>query len=288
MKKEKKIINHKFLDKHTILGALLLIAFAFLMEQMVVGGIVGGLYAVITQMAMETGAYIGAIIGAFVVLAIHKRWFYPEFKGNIPTTENLGKWCLIAVGIITLIIVPDLISMLTAHANLGMPAISSLLLAAMAGTSEEVAFRALPVSYMMRQYKDEKKLLLVIGLTSVVFSLVHSSNIFMGAAISSTIMQLISALTAGVILCVLFLRSGSIIPAMLVHFLNDVYAFMNTDLVNASGVMTAEHSTREIITVLIISVIELVMAWLLLRGNGKKAIMEIWDKKWQGQASNIE
>ena len=68
---------------------------------------------------------------------------------------------------------------------------------------------------------------------------------------------------------------------MIVHFLNDVYAFMNQDLVNASGVMTANHSLKDTIINLVTCVIELVFAYLLLRGNGRKAIMEIWDKKWK-------
>ncbi len=280
MKKEKKIITHKYLDKNTIPGTLLLMLFAFLVSQAVFGSILGLIISLVTPLDYTTAIYLGAAIGSFIVLAIHKRWFYPEFAGNILTTENLGKWILIAIAILAVIIIPDFIGSLIGRTKLGSPTLASVLLALMAGTSEEVAFRAVPGSYMMRQYKDEKKLPLVILLTSVVFSLVHASNIFSGAAISSTLVQLVYAFSVGVLLCVLYLRSGSIVPSMIIHFLNDVFAFMNQAIVNESGVMTGTHTTKEIIINLIISAAELFVAYLMLRGNGRKAIMEIWAKKW--------
>ncbi len=67
---------------------------------------------------------------------------------------------------------------------------------------------------------------------------------------------------------------------MLIHVLNDIYAFMYVDLVNESGIMTAAHSLRDTIVNIVIAVFELAMAFLLLRGNGRKAIMEVWEKKW--------
>ncbi len=283
MKKEKKIINHKFLDKHTILGAIFLTILALLIAQAVIGGILGLIIGIIIGIIHPVGSNIpitmGVIIASFIMLAIHKRWFYPEFKGNLSTPENLRKWLLFVVVVVVLIIIPDFSVMLATHGNMGIPSFASILLAIMAGTSEEVIFRAVPGSYMMRQFKDEKKVPIVILLTSLIFGLFHMTNLFVGAAFSSTIFQVITAFTAGIVLCTIYLRSGSILPSMLYHTLNDLYAFTNLDVVN-NGVMDTALGTRDIVINIVISVVELAVAYYLLRGDGKKNISKIWADKW--------
>ena len=287
--KEKKIMQHRFLDRATIPGAILLTIWAFFLEQIVFGGIFGASAAIFYPSIADIVVHIGMITGAFIALAIHKRWFYPEFEGDLTAGRNFGKWMLTGLGIITALIVVDLIVTLVVGGHFAAPTVQSVLLAATAGIGEEVVFRGIPASYMMRQYsrgaadKDPRsKILIVVCLTSFIFSLAHGGNILAGAAISSTVLQLISAFCLGTLLCALYLRSGSLWPPILVHFINDVYAFMNADLVNdQTGIMESSIGPGEFAIAMIICAIQLALACLLLRGAGPD-IMKVWKRKWKG------
>ena len=48
----------------------------------------------------------------------------------------------------------------------------------MAGVTEEIAFRELPISYMARQWRDEKKIPLMVIIPGLAFGLTHITNIF--------------------------------------------------------------------------------------------------------------
>ena len=77
MKKQKKIISHRFLDRYTVLGAILLAVYGIIAIEVVFGIII----RVVTSRTDLLPA--GSVFGALIVLAIHKRWFYPEFEGNL-------------------------------------------------------------------------------------------------------------------------------------------------------------------------------------------------------------
>lgn len=71
MKKQKKIIDHRFLNRYTVLGAILLAAYGMLASEGVFGSVFGGIIgALASDMALYT---LGVVPGALVVLAIHKR-----------------------------------------------------------------------------------------------------------------------------------------------------------------------------------------------------------------------
>ena len=65
MKKPKKIISHRFLNRYTVVGAILLAAYGILASEAVFGGIIGTLAS---DMALFS---LGVVPGALVVLAIH-------------------------------------------------------------------------------------------------------------------------------------------------------------------------------------------------------------------------
>ena len=47
----------------------------------------------------------------------------------------------------------------------------------MAGVTEEIAFRELPISYMARQWRDEIEIPLMVIIPGTAFGLTHLSNI---------------------------------------------------------------------------------------------------------------
>ena len=285
MKKEKKVIKHSIVEKNSVLGMFLLTAISYVLVTIVIGMLVMGLISVVVSMTgtpVSQGVIVVAYsIASFIMLAIHKRWFYPEFEGCLKTRNGLGKWMLIALAVLLVIIVPDCIIMFVTKGNYAAPTWKSIQTSLSAGITEEIIFRAVPASFGMRQVKESKKIPFVLITTSAIFALVHATNIFVGASVEATTVQVFSTFGAGAVLCALYLRSGSILPSMLLHFLYDVYALMNADAVNESGIMEAALSTRDIVANAVIFVIEIGIVVYLLRKPVLEEVLDTWKKKWR-------
>lgn len=277
---EKKVIKHRILDKHPILGIILLTVLALFMIQGFIGGVLGVGIALVLGLPQEPILYISMVVSAFIMLAIHKRWFYPEYEGSFSFDNRFGKWLIVTIAILLALIIPDFIIMTVTGTNFVAPSIKSILVALVAGTTEETIFRGIPASYAMRHFNDRKKLPLVIGITSLLFSLIHATNIFAGASVSATLLQLLTSFGIGTTLCALYFRSGNIILPMLLHFLYDVYALMNADSVTEAGVLDASLTVKDLTANLVILVIEIAITLYLLRGPVLDDLTEIWKKKW--------
>lgn len=277
---EKKVIKHRILDKHPIVGIILLTVLALFMIQGFIGGVLGVGIALVLGLPQEPILYISMTISAFIMLAIHKRWFYPEYEGSFSFDNRFGKWLIVTIAILLALIIPDFIIMTMTGTNFVAPSVKSILVALVAGTTEETIFRGIPASYAMRHFNDRKKLPLVIVITSLLFSLVHATNIFAGASVSSTLLQLLTSFGIGTTLCALYFRSGNIILPMLLHFLYDVYALMNADSVTEAGVLDASLTVKDLTANLVILVIEIAITLYLLRGPVLDDLTEIWKKKW--------
>jgi len=90
------------------------------------------------------------------------------------------------------------------------------------------------------------------------------------------------AFTIGLLLCASYLRTGSIIPAIVLHFLNDFIVFFDADMYSASGIGTdaSMMSTGDIILGLVFDVVFAVLAFYVVRPAKRDEIMAIWAKKW--------
>ena len=74
-------MNYRFLNRYTVLGAIVLAVYGIIANEGVFGGIFGGILQAVTS---NKELYpLGVVPEAMLVLAIHKRWFYPEFEGNL-------------------------------------------------------------------------------------------------------------------------------------------------------------------------------------------------------------
>ena len=141
MNKQKKIISHRFLNKHSVLGAILLTAFGMLFSEGVFGSLIG--LALSLAFSSRDMAAFGMVPGALLVLAIHKRWFYPEFEGNLRGGRPGLGFRLALFALIIVLLVP--VHILKKPDDYGLPTMANLGLALMAGFCEEAAFRGLPL-----------------------------------------------------------------------------------------------------------------------------------------------
>ena len=278
--KPKKQINHRFLDRHTIPGALLLTLWGYVGAQVLLGGVLLLLLQLVLPADAASGFAIA--IGALILLLIHKRWFYPEFEGCLPGRDfrpALPPLVLMLVAVWLPSVIQD-----AAAGALGAPTLAAISTALMAGIGEEVTFRGLPGSYLMRQWRQEEKIPVVMLLTSALFSLIHAFNLFVGAPLGATVVQLFVTFGFGLLLCAAFLRTGSLLPSMLLHVAHDIIGLLNIAYTD-SGVMTGGMSVLAVLSNLVAAVLMGALGLYMTRPAKRKDILALWADKWGGADS---
>ena len=275
--KEKKIINHKFLNRYTVIGAILLMTWGFVFAELIFPMPFGIVLAFITsQEVLTTITQFIAVIGGLLALAIHKRWFYPEYKGCLVgsgfKTALRISWPVLPFWIFTIIRV--------IAAKLPLEPLTASLLgtALMAGFCEEAAFRGIGVSYLMRQWKTEEKIPYVVVLTSVCFGLLHGVNLISGAAVGITLLQIAAAGCIGVFLCAVFLRSGNLWVPILIHTLHDVLSLL---FLPGGAVLTQAVQADDLLD-LLLTVLLGAAGIYMIRKSKRGEIVALWQEKWSG------
>ena len=268
--------NHKVLD-HPILGYVLLGLFA-----MIVTELVGQLDIIINNNILgpeltsssQLGSGIGTAIGALVALGLFKLWFKPDFKG-----------CLQAKGLLTgiLLLAPVLIihyvGSIVSWVTFGTGSVLLALLCSLApGFSEEVAFRGLGIANYMRTIQSEKQIKVIFWLSSILFGLVHATNIFYGGDPFAVSIQTVYAAGIGMALGAVYLRTGNLWPCILGHMSLDFVEFIRGDMSESGGVMTGMGVGDWITT--FAALVAAIWALWLMRPKYYPEIMEIWNKKW--------
>ena len=281
-KKNVKALQHNFVDKHTVPAALLLLIAAEIIAQLCFGMILGGIFAFLFPQGSDMQNIMlsaGVIFGAFFVLALFWRYFYPEYEGSLRGGEHLGIWLLIALTMSCILLIVQIL--MNTDSKLAVPSAVNLTAALMAGISEEVIFRGVVVSYLMRQWQG-KRILLAVVLSSAVFGVSHLINLASGAPLGVTLLQVVNSFFMGGIFSAVFLRCGNLLPAMALHFLFDVVALSDVSAFQEGGIYNSSITltTSDIIGVLITNIVYLAIILLLLRPSVREKIHEIWMKKW--------
>lgn len=92
------------------------------------------------------------------------------------------------------------------------------------GFLEEVIFRGFLFKMME---KDNIKNAIIV--TSVTFGIGHIINLFNGAEIIPTLIQICCAMSIGYLFIIIFYRSKSLVPCIIAHFLNNSFSIFNVE-----------------------------------------------------------
>ena len=275
MSKVKKAKEHKFLNKHTVLGALLLMFFNFVFIEFFVGTI-AGIICGHAGIDKTTGLAAGSIIGSLLALIIWFRFFSPEYKWK-PESGSWGKsFKLLIPFLIYWVILFSAFGVYAKGLPFGAISISALLTSIMAGAGEEVAFREVGISYLARQWKDENKIILMAIIPAAAFALTHVTNI-VTLSLPDVLKQALLTFFLGVFLGAVYIRTGNIWTIILGHSLHDIMAFSASEKLSMLGLNLPDWS------VTLLTVIEaglLISGLYMLRKSMRAEIIALWDKRW--------
>ena len=273
-----KTRQHKFVEKFPVVAAILMAIFWMLLFEIIEVIINFGIHMVISGYDVATGP-VGLFAGAAITLVLYKWWFRPEFegmlKGDLPLGFLLG---LIELGYVLISYVPNLID----GSFSIKPLVWTIILVSLtAGIKEEVVFRGVIISTLMRQWKDRNLFRQAALVSGIVFGLIHAANIFAGADPLQTLFQVIGSVSVGFIFAAVYLRTGSILPCMFYHALHDIIAIAAESNVAENGIMYAQAlSWGDAFSLALSFVLAAVGLWLI-RSAKTEQIREVWDRKWK-------
>jgi hypothetical protein len=179
------------------------------------------------------GQEYAAAIARFIVgfIAIFAIWKL-KWDSNALSSPSPRAWAIIVpVAVYSLIVYPLLFTG-TLALNLSQPNLAGgvALNGFAAGTLEELVFRGLILSLLLRTDSDDQKLANVwhaILISSVLFSVPHALNLFAGHAEARVIAQLVWAFLLGVVFACLRIAGGSIWPVAVLHGAMNAFVHVN-------------------------------------------------------------
>ena len=273
-----KTRQHKFVEKFPVVAAILMAIFWMLLFEIIEVIINFGIHMVISGYDVATGP-VGLFAGAAITLVLYKWWFRPEFegmlKGDLPLGFLLG---LIELGYVLISYIPNLID---GSFSIKPLTLTILFVSLTAGIKEEVVFRGVIISTLMRQWKDRNLFRQAALVSGIVFGLIHAANIFAGADPLQTLFQVIGSVSVGFIFAAVYLRTGSFLPCMFYHALHDIIAIACESNVSENGIMSARAFWWGDVFNLAMAAVMAAAAFWLLRDAKTEQIREIWNRKWK-------
>ncbi|QBO35977.1 CPBP family intramembrane metalloprotease [Periweissella cryptocerci] len=107
-----------------------------------------------------------------------------------------------------------------------------------AGIFEEVIFRGGVLYILLKAFRWLTNPPLCAALvSSLIFGCAHLENLFFTTqSLTATLQQVFSAAILGLVCAIIYLRTGSLIYPMILHFLNDFVSFLSTNDLNNTSV----------------------------------------------------
>ncbi len=148
-----------------------------------------------------------------------------------------------------------------------------------AGILEELIFRFLIITVLLWKQREKKQLYRALIISTLIFALAHGSNIFYGAGIGVSVMQMISAMAMGTAFGLLFLRTRHILPGMILHTLHDIIALSEVGATDEGGLITHGITPAAIVDLLLVIVMGVYLVFCYNRKQETDKMLTLWKKK---------
>ena len=120
---------------------------------------------------------------------------------------------------------------------------------------------------------------IIVGITALIFGILHIGNIVQGANPTMAVIQGISTIFGGFLYAAVYLRSGSILVPIAMHAVYDYMCFV-TDPTLDNGIMTSGTVTIGVILSVVVFVIAGIWSLYLIRPAMRDKIQTLWNEKW--------
>ena len=277
--KTNKTRKHSFVDRFPVIASILLCFLGLAVDQTgatfistVFPGLFGSFSWILDLLSL-------AIVTA-LILFVYKWWFRPEFSGMMSGNIKDG-FIMLLCPILVYWILNYGYTFIFERETLGFQFNGSVIrTACTAGVVEELCFRGLLICTLLRIWRKKDGYLKAAVVSAIVFGLIHAGNAATGADLGRTALQVIDAGFMGLLFAGVFIRCGSLIPAMVVHSVHDIIAIGLFTGVSEQGIITGGVTFSayfDCITSIGLGVYGL----YLLRKSKLEEVRSIWDEKWR-------
>ena len=276
MKKEVKSRKHILCEKAPLVAMFLAAVFALLFLS--IPGLIG---------LSEVAGNLASSVLAVLFMIAYTKWFAPEFKGVFKTSRLATGLAFVWLAFAFKFFGAYFVTL----ADSGFyfkPTVAALAMAIAAGFYEETIFRGVTVPIGMRYFKSEKRVGILVLISSLVFGLMHIGNIVNGASIQMGIAQGIATIFAGIFLIAVYLRTGNILIPIFMHGIYDYMCFV-VDPTLENGIMANDKAASALVFAVLVDVIAGIWGLYLLRPAKRAEIHAIWNDKWsvdKGESSS--
>lgn len=277
---DRKSREHKFLDGHPWIGSVLVGLLMYLMMSLIADIINFPISMLFKGYNISVG-FVGIIISAVVTTFAYRKWFEPEFKG-FTYCSDIGAGIRIAIPYFIYLVISILITLFFTESKFQVVSLTAIQSAFAAGCLEEFVFRGGILNSMLRGRKNQSDVIKAVIISAVIFGLAHLSNMASGANPARSIIQVFTAGGMGFVDGAIYLASGNLVLAIILHTIHDIIAYSFTG-VSEMGMITA-GVTWDVWLDLILCVLLAIYAIVMLRRDDMyRHIKGIWDKKWDGR-----
>lgn len=148
------------------------------------------------------------------------------------------------------------------------------------GMSEEFECRAVMSETLLEHFgTDRSGMIKAVVVSGLVFGLMHMTNFFVGATLTSVIAQSAQAFVIGVVFALIYFRTGNIWVSVTIHAIWDFFSLLgikNALFSDSTATLTSSISGTEIWSEVIICAIFLAYAFILLRSKGMDELPQKW------------
>lgn len=143
------------------------------------------------------------------------------------------------------------------------------------GIREELVFRGVITNALVLRYgKTRKGLWFTILFSSLLFSLLHATNIFYGVSFTGAFAQLMAAMGLGALICAIYLRGGNIWVPVLIHSVIDAGALLQSIFTVTTLTDTDQLSNSNPIAAAVMLIPQFGLTLFLLRKSKLPAVFD--------------
>ena len=277
----KKPRAHKLTAKFPVIVALLLALIAFYVMQFIAVPFTLLCRSVFPWHPQDT-SLIGTLFSTGLILFLYKLFFKPEYEGSLKG-GSISEGFLLCLAHVAYLVLSSLANMIANSFAIGVPSLQQISASVMAGFLEETAFRALLIATLMRQWRnDEKKFIPAALISAIVFGSTHAFNLFAGANPLQTLCQVFSAGCGGFFFAAVFLRTGNILPTMVMHAIQDIASAAVFPTLSEGMILQGTLGWADYVD-LGLGALLCAFGVFLLRPAKRGRISEVWNKKWSNE-----
>ena len=270
--------RHGFIDKHPMGASILMGLFLFILNE-IIRSVLSTIHTMVFGSLPELMAIVYMFIGVAVSSLLYKWWFSPEFEGAFKG-GNIKEGMLMNLWFIIYWIIAGIAMVIDKTFELKPLTMQTLRACLAAGFVEEIAFRHGIASTMLRNRNQKDQLIKVIVVSSLVFGLIHLSNIAAGADLLHTFSQVITSFCLGIFFAAVYVRSGNILPSIILHTVHDIYAICTSEAISETGIVTGGLSLSDHIDLLCCIALAALAIVRFLSPEHREKIVRLWNHKW--------